>query len=289
MARKSQQAELQVGVPDRSSATSEAGVALIRTRNHLRILPALVPALVPVLAIVVLLGIWQALSQGKVFNPIVLPAPSAIARALVDLVQQGYFWDNARVTAWETVAGLAIGAGSGMILGTAIGLVRFFRRAFYPIVVGFQTLPRIALAPLFIVWFGFGLTPRIMFAATICFFPVTIAVILGLETVDADAQALLQSFGASRWQSYRKLAFPSSLPVVFAGLKTAVTLSLIGAIVGEFVGGDQGLGVLIDTFNYQLSISYSFAVIFALAVFGVLTYGVIEVIDRKVVFWRRHG
>jgi NitT/TauT family transport system permease protein len=125
-----------------------------------------------------------------------------------------------------------------------------------------------------------------MFAATICFFPVTIAVIVGLQTVDSNAQTLLTSLGASRWQSYRKLAFPASLPIVFAGLKTAVTLALIGAIVGEFVGGNKGLGVLINQFNYQLSISDSFAVILALAIFGLLIYGVIEVVDRKVAFWR---
>ena len=243
----------------------------------------------PALTVLLILGLWELASRTELVNPIVMPPPTDVAEAFVSLVQERFFWDAAGVTAWETIAGLTIGVIGAWALGTLIGLVAVARRSLYPLVIAFQTLPRVALAPLFLVWFGFGLTPRVMFAITICFFPVLISVIVGLQTVDRDASTLMRSFGASRWQVYRKLAFPSSLPIVFAGIKTAATLALIGAIVGEFVGGDRGMGVLLNSFNNQLLMGEAFATIVALAIFGLALYWSIEVIDKKVVFWRDAG
>jgi NitT/TauT family transport system permease protein len=241
----------------------------------------------PALTTVLLLGIWELLSRTGTVDPLIVPPPTEVGKAFGNLVTQSFFWDNAGVTIYETLVGLAIGVVGAWILGTLIGLVDFARRALYPLVIAFQVLPRVALAPLFIVWFGFGITPRVVFAVTICFFPVLLSVIVGLQTVDASAATIMRSFGASRWQVYRKLALPSSMPVMFAGIKTAATLALIGAIVGEFVGGDRGLGVLIDSFNSQLDMPSAFAVILALAIFGLLLYGVIDLIDKRLVFWRR--
>lgn len=241
----------------------------------------------PALTVLVILGIWELLSRTEAVNPLIVPAPTQVIAAFASLVTSSFFWHDAWVTVWETLAGLLIGVTGAWVLGTIIGLVDFARRSLYPLVVAFQVLPRVALAPLFLVWFGFGLTPRVMFAVTICFFPVVLSVIVGLQNVDPSASMLMRSFGASRWQVYRKLALPSSLPIMFAGIKTAATLALIGAIVGEFVGGDRGLGVLIDSFNNQLEIDDAFAAILALAIFGLALYGLVDLIDKKVVFWRR--
>jgi NitT/TauT family transport system permease protein len=243
----------------------------------------------PALVVLANLGTWELLARTGAVNELVLPAPTEVAEAFYHLLGDEFFWDAAKVTAWETIAGLAIGVVGAWILGTLIGLNDTARRSLYPLVVGFQVLPRVALAPLFLVWFGFGLTPRIMFATTICFFPVVLSVIVGLQTVDPSAATLMRSFGASRWQVYRRLAFPSSLPIMFAGIKTAATLALIGAIVGEFVGGDRGLGVLISSFNNQLEMANAFATILALAIFGLALYGIVDLIDKKVVFWRNPG
>jgi NitT/TauT family transport system permease protein len=242
--------------------------------------------ILPALVVIAILGVWELLSRTGMVNELVLPAPTEVAQAFYHLMGDSFFWDAAKVTAWETIAGLAIGVVGAWILGTLIGLNDVARRSLYPLVVGFQVLPRVALAPLFLVWFGFGLTPRIMFATTICFFPVVLSVIVGLQTVDPSASTLMRSFGASRWQVYRRLALPSSLPIMFAGIKTAATLALIGAIVGEFVGGDRGLGVLISGFNNQLLMADAFATILALAIFGLALYGLVDLIDKKVVFWR---
>jgi NitT/TauT family transport system permease protein len=243
----------------------------------------------PAAAILLLLAAWELSSRAELVDPLVLPTFTASVGALIDLAQQEFFWEAVRVTVWEAVAGFTIGAATGLVLGTLIALISFFRRALYPVAIAFQTTPQVALAPLFIVWFGFGLTPRILFAATTCFFPILVSVIVGLGTADPDARTLLRSLGASRWQQFRKLEWPAALPVVFAGIRTAVPLALIGALVGEFVGGNKGMGVLITTFNQQLDMPRAFAVIMMLSLIGLTAFGIVELVDRKVVFWQRRA
>lgn len=242
----------------------------------------------PAGTLLAILVIWQLIVELEIVNPIIVPKATDVFTALVDLVQQGFFWENTWVTLEETLIGFVIGVSGAWILGTLIGLSRRFRLAFYPLIVAFQITPRIALAPLFLTWFGFGLTSKIVMAATICFFPVLINVVVGMQTVDKDAQTLMRSFGASRIEEYRKLTLPSSLPIIFAGIKTAMTLALIGAIVAEFVGASEGMGVMIKTFNFQLDVADGFAVIVALSLIGLVLYGITELIENKIVFWRGH-
>jgi NitT/TauT family transport system permease protein len=242
----------------------------------------------PAVTLLLLIGLWELLSRTGVFNEIIVPPASDVFVALIELLGEDYFWDATWVTVKETLIGFVLGVAGAWVLGTMIGMSRFFRLSLYPLVIAFQITPRIALAPLFLTWFGFGITSKIVLAATICFFPVLIAVVVSLDTVDKDGRALMRSFGASRWEEYRRLALPSSLPVVFAGIKTAVTLALIGAIVAEFVGASEGMGVLIKTFNFQLQVAEGFAVIIALAVVGLVLYGITELIENKLVFWRGH-
>jgi NitT/TauT family transport system permease protein len=242
----------------------------------------------PALATSAMIGLWELVPRVGIVDPIIVPPASDVATALVDLCQQRVFWDATWVTVQETLAGFVIGVASAWILGTLIGLFRIFRLAFYPLIIAFQIVPRVALAPLFLTWFGFGITSKIVMAATICFFPVLINVVTGHETVDKDARTLMRSFGVSRWEEYRKLTLPSSLPLIFAGIKTAMTLALIGAIVAEFVGGSEGMGVLIKTYNFQLDVAEGFAVIVALSLIGLLLYGLTELAEKRLVFWQGH-
>lgn len=244
--------------------------------------------LAPTLTMVAVLAIWQILSEAEVFDPIIVPSFTSVISALWSLLGEKFFWEATWVTMKETLIGFGLGVVGAWILGTLIGMFRLFRLCFYPLVIVFQITPRIALAPLFLTWFGFGITSKIVLAATICFFPVLIAVVVGLDNVDKDGRQLMRSFGASRFEEYRRLTLPSSLPVVFAGIKTAMTLALIGAIVAEFVGASEGMGVLIKTFNFQLQVADGFAVIIALAILGLILYGITELIENKVVFWRGH-
>lgn len=242
----------------------------------------------PLSAFLAILVLWEALSRSGVFNALVLPPPTAVGESLVDLAGEKFFWEAVRVTLWEAFAGFWIGAPVGFLVGTLIGLSDFARRAIYPLAVALQSTPQVAIAPLFLVWFGFGLAPRIAFAATLCVFPVLVAVVVGLSSTDSDARTLLRSLGATRWQVYRKLQLPASMPILFAGIRTVVPLALVGAIIGEFVGGNEGLGVLITTFNSQLRIDSSFAVIAVLAACGIAAFQAVEIIDRRLVFWNRH-
>jgi NitT/TauT family transport system permease protein len=242
----------------------------------------------PIVTVVVFCTIWEFASKNGIVDPIIVPAPSDIASAFRRLLNTHFFWDNTWVTVQEAVLGFIFGVTGAWILGSLIGVSRIFRLAFYPLIVTFQITPRVALAPVFLTWFGFGISSKIVMAATICFFPVLINVMLGLETVDRSASALMRSFGASKWETYRKLTLPSSLPAIFAGLKVAITLALIGAIVGEFVGATEGMGTLIKTFNFQLLIPEGFAVLLGLSIVGVVLFSIVTALEARIVFWRGH-
>jgi NitT/TauT family transport system permease protein len=258
-----------------------------RTRGRIR-LPNWEIIFWPAVALVVVCGVWQLLPTLGIVDPIILPPFSDVVVAAVELLQTSYFWHNTWITVYETLVGFGLGVFAAFVLGTLIGLSRPFRLAVYPRAVAFQNTPRVALAPLFFAWFGFGLTTKIVMAAAICFFPVLIGVVVGLDTVDRDAKTLMRSLGSSRWQMYSKLSLPASLPVIFAGVKQAITMALIGVIVAEFVGATEGMGVMIKVFNFQLEIAKGFAVIVALMVIGMLLYGIVDWIDRRVVFWHGH-
>jgi NitT/TauT family transport system permease protein len=153
-------------------------------------------------------------------------------------------------------------------------------------VVAVEIVPRIALAPVFLSWFGLGISSKVAMAAGICFFPVLINVVLGLENVNKDAQNLLRSLGASKWETYKKLLLPASLPEIFASLKVAITFALTGAIVAEYVGANEGLAVLLKTFFFQLLTAEGFAVILSLSVMGVVFYWLTMLLESRIVYWR---
>lgn len=232
-----------------------------------------------------ILVLLEILARTGAINSLIFPAPSAVAVALVELLGQPFFWTNFWVTFLEATAGFAIGATLGFAAGTLIGVNGFARRSLYPLAVAVQSTPQVAIAPLFLIWFGFGIEPRIFFAAMTCFFPILVAVVVGLNVADQDSRTLLRSFGVSKWTMYRRVLLPASLPTTFAGVRTAVPLSLVGAIVGEFVGGNLGLGVLITTFNAQLQIASTFAIVLVLALLGFGGYLLVELLDRRLLGW----
>jgi NitT/TauT family transport system permease protein len=240
----------------------------------------------PVITTIVLLAIWEFVSTSGMVDEIILPAPSSIADAMGQIVKESFFWDATWVTTQEAVIGFAAGVLVAWILGTLIGLFRGFSLAVYPPVVAFQIMPRVALAPVFLTWFGFGITSKIVMAATICFFPVLVNTILGMQGVSKDARALMRSLGASKWEEYRKLLLPASLPAIFASLKVAIALALIGAIVAEFLGASEGMGVLLREFSFQLRIAESFAVLVALSLLGLVLYGLAALLESRLIFWR---
>lgn len=271
----------QEAAPSYELAADEA-VRLVDRLRHGKLGLVLLPAVTLAVAV----GVWQWVSKSGLVNEIILPAPTDIASELVDLVQQSSFWHATWVTALEAVIGFVAGVLTAWVLGTLIAMFRIFSLAFYPLIIAFQISPRIALAPVFLTWFGFGMASKIVMAATICFFPVLVNVVLGLEGASADSRALMRSFGASKWETYRKLLLPTSLPATFASLKVAIALAMIGAVVAEFVGASEGLGVLIRQLSFQLEIAASFAVLIVLSLLGLVFYGATSLLEAKVVYWR---
>ena len=235
-----------------------------------------------------LLAIWELLSRIGVFHELILPAPSLVAVATVELLSSSFFYLHFGVTMYETIAGFLIGGFLAIILGIVVSSNATLYKVLNPFIVVFQAIPKIALAPIFITWFGFGPTAKIVMAIAICFFPTFVNTVVGLKSVDDESRLLFQSMVAKKKDVFFKLSLPTALPNIFAGLKSSLTFALIGAIVGEFVGANEGMGLLLDTFNFQLEMAKVYALIVILSVVGLLLYLIIEWLDRKLIFWGDH-
>ena len=272
---------------DRSTATvstAASGRAAARARqSRIRRFRGPIGSL---LLFVVIVAIWHLAVAGGLVSPIILPPPLEVAQALVATVTDGFFYAHLWTTTAEVLLGFIIGSAIGFSLGAALGVSSLLREVSYAYIVAFQGLPKVVLAPVFVTAFGFGMTSKVVMAIAICFFPVLINTMAGLTSVDPEAKRLLRSLTASDWHVFTKLSLPHSLPLVFAGLKTALTLALVGAIVGEFVGASEGLGVLLGTFAYQLQVARVWALTIILALMGVILLLIIEWLDAKIVFWR---
>jgi NitT/TauT family transport system permease protein len=236
---------------------------------------------------ILILLVWQWVNEILKVPPYLVPKPSAIAASLYAGLADGLFIRSAYITLIEAIAGFLIAAFAGIVLGTAIAQFSVIERLVYPYVVALQSLPKVAIAPLVIVWFGYGFSSKIVVSATIAFFPVLVNVIVGLKSADEDKLDLMRSLNASRWQTLRLVQFPTALPFIFAGLDVAAIFSVLGAIVAEFVGSQAGLGNLLLLFNANLDISSVFACLILLGVMGTCLHWVIQQIRKRMVFWSR--
>ncbi len=236
---------------------------------------------------ILIFALWELLPRAGLISPIVLPPFTETMAALYTLVTSDFFMGHFLVTLNEIFWGFLIGTTIGLVMGIVLGVFEPLKRLTYPFVVAFQAIPKIVLAPLFIAWFGYGQTSKIVMAIAIGFFPVLINTMVGLETVPNEMIQLMRSLKASKMQIFRKVSLPSASPLMFAGIKTALTFALIGAIVGEFVGAAEGLGFLLDTYNFQLRIDRVFSVIIILSLIGGVFYFVLEWLDKKLIFWRQ--
>ncbi len=228
--------------------------------------------------IVVSIVIWEAAVRFFKVPVIILPTPSSIA---VNIYEN---WDrfliHTWVTSYEIVIGFTVGALLG--IGTALAMIEYpaLRGTIYPMVIASQTIPKIAIAPLLIIWFGVGLSPKIMTVALLALFPVLVNTVSGFESTDRGHLDLLRSVDANKRQVYWHIRFPTALPHVFAGLKLAITVSVIGAIVGEWVASTKGLGYLLLYYTQYLDMVSTFAVLVVLVALGVFFFGVVAVFER---------
>ena len=237
-------------------------------------------ALPPLLVAAAVLVAWELAVDVFEVSEFVLAKPSAILAELVDSRQ--LLLDASWYTLRAIVYGFALSAGVGIVLALLLGVWRPVDRAFYPLVVAFQTVPKVALAPIFVLWFGYGLAPKMLLIATIAFFPVALNMRTGLAAVDSELLLLMRSVGASRWEILRKVQIPNSLPYLFAGLKIAITFSVIGAIVAEFAGSSEGLGYLIEFASTQLDTRLVFAALAVVSVLGLALYYGVALLERLI-------
>jgi len=236
-----------------------------------------------VLAVLGALLIWELLVAVLHIRPYILPAPSAIVRAAVkyhDRLLAGTLY-----TTKSMLIGYALAVISGILLAVVVAFSAFMQRTMYPLLVISQLVPKVALAPLFVIWFGFGILPKIMIVFLLSFFAVVLNGIVGLRSLDQDVINLTRSTGASAWDVFMRVRLPSALPHFFAGFKLAAVSAAIGAVIGEFIGSDGGLGYIILTANGLLRTDYAFAAITVLTLLGLLLYSLVEALERFLLPW----
>ena len=238
----------------------------------------------PIFLACLLVG-WEGFVRGMGIPAIVLPPPSGVAAALLNEISSISFARNFSVTLEEIIAGFGVGSLFGIVLGILIGQSSFLERTLYPYIVAFQTVPKVAIAPIVVIWFGYGLSSKIIITAMIAFFPVIANTIVGLRSAPQDQIEMLQAYTASPWQIFRMVRFPQALPFIFVGLDVAAVLAVIGAVVGEFVGAKAGLGFLILQKNLTFDMAGVFAILIVLSLIGVGLHGLVEVARRRVLFW----
>ena len=255
------------------------------TRSPLSWLGPRPEAVLSIALFVAIIGGWELLVRIFEVPKIVVPTPSSVAMALWNGFASGELLKHFWVTFFETMAGFVLGAAFGLVLGALIGQFPLLERTLYPYVVAFQTLPKVAIAPIIVIWFGYGMTSKVVITATIAFFPLLANTIVGLRAAPIEQIELMVAFTASRWQIFKMARLPQALPYIFVGLDVAIVLSVIGAIVGEFVGAQAGLGFLILQRNFTMDMAGVFAILVVLSVMGIGLHLLVNRIQRKVVFW----
>jgi NitT/TauT family transport system permease protein len=237
------------------------------------------------LLIAVFLGLWEAVVRVFEIPMFILPTPSNVFVALWRGIVTWLYVDHVWITLTETLLGFIVGTSLAFVFGTIIALSRPVEYFLYPFIVMFQSMPKVALAPLIIVWFGLGLTSKVVNAALVAFFPLMVNTIVGLRSAEEDKVNLMKSLAATRGQIFWMLQLPNAMPYIFAGLEIAMIFALIGAIVAEFVGAQSGLGMLIQSMNFTMDVAGQFSVLLLLSLLGLLLNGIVVLVRRRVLFW----
>ncbi len=236
-----------------------------------------------VISFVVLFVIWEAAVRIFGVATYLLPPPSLIWTEFAS--RWSYVLDNTWITTSEIIVGYLVAVAVSVPLAVFVAYFPTMERMFYPIIVFLQIVPKIAIAPLFIIWFGFGFTPKILLVFLLSFFPIVVSSIAGFKSLDDETMELAKSTGASAWMIFRKIRLPHALPSIFTGLKVAAALSSTAAVVAEFVASDKGLGYLLLRYNGDLETPMVFATIIVLSIVGLIVYYAVELIEKFAIPW----
>jgi len=241
------------------------------------------PALRPLWLVILLVVLWDLLIRGFRIPPYLVPTPGSVATQLV--AQWPMLLSETVPTLYATLAGFALSAVVGVPIAMWIAYSRMVESFVYPLLVFSQSIPKVAIAPLFVVWFGFGLIPKVIAAFLLGFFPVIVATVQGFKGVEGDVIDLARSMGASPLKIFLKFRLPHALPSIFSGLKVSITLAVVGAVVGEFVGSNSGLGYVMQKASGTFDLPLMFAALVVLSSLGVILFLILEVIERWLLPW----
>jgi ABC-type nitrate/sulfonate/bicarbonate transport system permease component len=233
--------------------------------------------------LVVLLGLWELYVDLGGADPLILPAPHAVAQSLYD--DRSLLWSNFLVTAQEVVLGIILAAVAGLALAVVIHLSQTLRRALYPLLVASQTVPVPIIAPVLVLWLGFGILPKLVVIALVSFFSIVVTTLAGFAAVDPDLLKMMRTFDASRLQTFRAVELPSALPNVFTGAKIAVAVAVIGAVFAEQAGASSGLGYLFEQSIPQLLTARAYAAVVILSVFAIALFALLTLAERLALPW----
>ena len=237
----------------------------------------------PLVIFIAMLLVWEAAVPLFRIQQIVLPPPSGIARTTIDTA--GPIMFHARHTLVTTLIGFGVAVGLGLLLGFAIGASVNVHDALYPLLVGFNSIPKAAVVPLLVMWFGIGAVPAVLTAFLLAFFPVAVNVAVGLATLESELRDVLRVLGASRWQIFRKVGVPRTMPLFFASLKVAVSSAFVGSVISETVASNAGIGYLMAVAASDFNTRLAFGGLFVLGLMGVLLYGVFAAVERRMTAW----
>ncbi|MFN2341499.1 MAG: ABC transporter permease [Halanaerobium sp.] len=235
---------------------------------------------------ILLLLFWELIVQLIDLESWILPAPTAILRELIQT--RALLLDHSLRTLYESIFGLTVSTAAGILVGTIIFNFRILERTLYPLMVISQTVPIVVLVPLLVIWFGFGLLPKILIVILACFFPIAVNTVDGLNTADQDKINLLKAMGASKWQIFIKLRIPTALPMIFSGLRISATYSVMAAVVAEWMGSDLGLGVFIVRSSNSYLTARVFAGIFLVSLFSIILFQSVSLLERILIPWTKN-
>jgi NitT/TauT family transport system permease protein len=266
-------------MPEQTSSRSNAA----RTRSREAVLPWITT---PIL-VLLFIAAWQLYIGAAGVSALILPSPGAVWIAWIKLLQSPRAWQHTLTTVHETLVGFGIGLGVGIVLGVMIGRIRWLEATLNPFIVAIQVVPKVAFVPLFIMWFGFGITSKVIVAAVLAFFPILTNTVLGVKSVDAGHRDVMTSLNASRLAVLRRLELPSSLPYILTGMEVGVVLAIIGAVVGEYLGGNSGLGYLLISRMNAFETDGLFAVMIHMTILGFVFYFAVGVLRRLLIPWHQ--
>jgi len=274
---------MQLGIFNRStpvSKTHQTPKAAHRLHIHLH-------TLLPIFGLLIILLIWELITRMELFPPFIVPRPGAVWDKFLIVLADGRLWYHTMTTLGEIFAGLLIGVPLGVILGYLLWRSKTLEILLSPLILAAQSTPVVAYAPILIIWFGTGTSSKVFICALIVFFPMLMNTLVGLRNVPVDQRELMSSLYATQWQTLQKLEFPASMPVLFGGLKVSAALAVVGAVVGEFLSANAGLGFWIKLSRDQYDTPLVAVSVIMLAVLARLMYALVSLAERHWLHWQR--